>query len=95
MDKRLIDAEELKRRIIAFTTGVHTSYLVTENIIMMINQADTVDTVEVVRCAQCKYFGKEVAGYYDDEYYCTNPVGLDDIVKPDDFCSYGVRRDEP
>lgn len=55
----------------------------------------TVDVVEVVRCAQCKYFGKEVAGYYDDEYYCTNPVGLDDIVKPDDFCSYGVRRDEP
>ena len=42
---RLIYADELKRRIIAFATGCHTTYLTVDNIIMLLNQADTVDAV--------------------------------------------------
>ena len=44
-EKRLIYADELKRRIIAFATGCHTTYLTVDNIIMLLNQADTVDAV--------------------------------------------------
>lgn len=46
---RLIDADLLRGRIIAFCTGCSTTYLTVENIVMMINQADTVDAVPVVR----------------------------------------------
>lgn len=50
---RLIDADLLRGRIIAFCTGCSTTYLTVENIVMMINQADTVDAVPVVRCKWC------------------------------------------
>jgi hypothetical protein len=50
---RLIDADGLRRRIVAFCTGCSTTYLTVENIVMMINQADTVDAVPVVRCRDC------------------------------------------
>ena len=43
--KRLIDANELKRRVIAFATGCHSEVLSVESIIMMLNQSDTVDAV--------------------------------------------------
>ena len=51
---RAIDADGLRRRIVAFCTGCSTTYLTVENIVMMINQADTVDAVPVVRCRDCK-----------------------------------------
>lgn len=52
---RVIDADGLRRRIVAFCTGCSTTYLTVENIVMMINQADTVDAVPVVRCRDCVY----------------------------------------
>lgn len=42
---RVIDADGLRRRIVAFCTGCSTTYLTVENIVMMINQADTVDVI--------------------------------------------------
>lgn len=45
---RLIDANEAKRRIIAFATGCHSEVLAVDSLIMMLNQSDTVDAVEVV-----------------------------------------------
>lgn len=52
---RVIDADGLRRRIVAFCTGCSTTYLTVENIVMMINQADTVDAVPAVRCRDCVY----------------------------------------
>lgn len=46
-EKRLIDANEAKRRIIAFATGWHSEVLTVDSVIMMLNQSDTVDAVEV------------------------------------------------
>lgn len=84
----LIDEDELRRRIIAFSTGSNTTYLTVENIVMMINKADTVDAVPVVRCKDCKY-------YKPDEYECgCDFAGGLPYVKADDFCSYGQRRDQ-
>ena len=57
----------------------------------------TVDAVEVVRCKDCKFCeqGKTVFG---NEYFeCNCEEFLDECigvpVYPDDFCSYGERRE--
>ena len=48
----------------------------------------TTDGVEVVRCKDCKNFGRN----YENETFCSCRNGLDD-PKEDDFCSYGERKD--
>ena len=40
----------------------------------------------VVRCKECKYYG--------DEHFCPL-LSLADYTDPDDFCSYGERKEEP
>ena len=48
--------------------------------------APTVDAVEVVRCRECKHF------MFSDCYgECSK--GRMGIVSPDDFCSYGERKE--
>lgn len=54
----LISRSALRRHIIAFATGCRTAYLTIENIVMMINQADTADAVEVGSCDGC--YWKEI-----------------------------------
>ena len=52
----------------------------------LMEEAPTVDAVEVVRCKDCKR-------------YCKSAIGMDDClllcvdVKPDDYCSHGERKD--
>lgn len=86
---RLIDADLLRGRIIAFCTGCSTTYLTVENIVMMINQADTVDAVPVVRCRDCKYL-------YTDEYGFLACAESGAMLSPeeDDYCSRGQRREQ-
>lgn len=104
---RLIDADGLRRRIVAFCTGCSTTYLTVENIVMMINQADTVDAVPVVRCRDCASFelkGKYPAGMpeypegmpYGYCYHWEYEQGMSpNEVDGNDFCSYGrIREDE-
>lgn len=79
-NKRLIDADALKCRFLAFMTGAHTTYLEDHNITMIVNQAPTVDAVEVVRCRDCKHWN------YGDCYRL-------ELSMPDDFCSYGERKE--
>ena len=88
---RLIDADELRSRIIAFSTGCNTTYLTVENIVMMINKADTVDAVPVVRCKDCKHYEMGVCL----KIYSDGNVSKDawQRRKPVDFCSYGERKD--
>lgn len=42
---RSIDADEAKRRVIAFATGCHSEVLPVDAVVMMLNQAPTVDAV--------------------------------------------------
>lgn len=44
--------------------------------------------VEVVRCKDCRHWVVN-----DDVGYCDNPDGLDNYARPEDFCSYGERKD--
>lgn len=48
----------------------------------------TIDAVPVVRCGECKHCDPET-------YHCDHPMGtmFPFSRKPDDFCSYGERKD--
>ena len=100
---RLIDADGLRRRIVAFCTGCSTTYLTVENIVMMINQADTVDAVPVVRFRDCIAFeeiGKHPTNKGGTPFgYCCHwqyEQGMSpNEVDGNDFCSYGERKDSP
>lgn len=54
-----------------------------------INEVPTADVVEVVRCKDCKHFGKDLGyGKHDCKKY-EMPYCLET-----DYCSYGERREE-
>lgn len=46
------------------------------------------DVVEVVRCKDCKF-----AEIFDHESYCLCLRKMAGKIRPDDFCSYGERKD--
>lgn len=55
----------------------------------LITTAPTVDAVEVVRCWECKCYPKNF-----DEGTWNWCCGINNYTKPNDFCSYGHRREE-
>ena len=50
----------------------------------------TADVVEVVRCKDCKFY--EIGKSYTP--YCNNVMNLFEEMNPNDFCSYGERKDD-
>jgi hypothetical protein len=54
-----------------------------------IENAPTVDAVEVVRCKDCKHL------MFSDCYGECGRAYLSGVVRPDDFCSYGERKAAP
>lgn len=83
---RLIDADALiaKAYIMQEPNGfIHS--VVTER---QIAKAPTIDAVPVVRCKDCKYCDPE-------NHHCDHAGGtmIYFTRKPDDFCSYGERKD--
>ena len=56
------------------------------DVVNLLSHAPTVDAVEVVRCLECKHL------MFSDCYgECSK--GCMGIVSPDDFCSYGERKE--
>lgn len=55
--------------------------------------APTVDAVPVVRCKNCKHYKpqKKSAHWKNRANYCNRVVTIK--MQPDDFCSYGERKD--
>ena len=95
---RLIDADALIPMMKYATTdseiGIFPIRIGFESIVKVIESAPTIDAVEVVRCRDCK-FSKDT-GDYQDTYQCTSRTHAQDyLVHSLDFCSYGVRKDEP
>ena len=80
----LLSFEKMDADLCATCGEHHTA----EDVIMMIKTAPTVDAVPVVRCRECKWWQED-----DDIGHCDNPDGLDNYAKPDDFCSYGDRKE--
>ena len=102
-EKRLIDADALKEQI---AKEVHTywtngtgGYYIAEDVIPDIDNAPTVDAVEVVRCKDCKhrgeeyecpmYFVKEIE--WDDDGYTECDYVPYDRTVDDGFCDRGER----
>ena len=93
---RLVDADKLKTKVEAIIT--YTLDYVAD---ILIEDAPTIDAVEVVRCKDCKHWFPHTQCGFDednDEYhdYCGLLIPYDDYYaytrKPDDYCSYGERR---
>ena len=53
-------------------------------------EQNTVDAVEVVRCKDCKHY--MLWEDSDDKKTCAKSIGLM-VSDPDDFCSYGEKRE--
>ena len=79
---RLIDADKLKQ--MRFSCGYNNDdelLVPFRDVVRAIDQAPTVDAVEVVRCGDCAFYSR----------YCA----FDDCVKPQDhYCAYGERKDD-
>lgn len=56
--------------------------------------APTVDAVIVTRCKDCKWFADNNDGeWYGCQMFQVVRITPEDAPKPDDFCSYGERKD--
>lgn len=86
---RLIDADTLRSNIDCCDIETYNDKL---TIIEQINEAPTVDAVEVVRCKDCKHWNSETGFCNMNSHFSMD--GLDwDMFNDDDFCSYGERKD--
>lgn len=85
---RLIDADRaieiVRSRGIAHPNAYHLTNYAT----LILREAPTVDAVEVVRCRECKHCDPE-------NHHCDHHMGTAAPLrrKPDDFCSYGERKE--
>ena len=58
-----------------------------------IAEIPTVETVEVVRCRDCKRCFKNTTKRNRQKMWICMRNEVDVCVRPDDFCSYGERKD--
>ncbi len=84
MKVRLIDADALKSKAVKMFGFGENKYVP----LKAIQTAPTIDAEVVVRCGKCKHCAPETM-------HCDHPMGtaLPLPRKPDDFCSYGERKD--
>lgn len=95
---RLIDADKLPEAIHENVLAMYEeSVAAKEDCLREIEEAPTVDAVVVMRCKDCKYYRNHPNGLC---YLHTEPKangrgysGEAVCVEPDDFCSYGERRE--
>ena len=90
---RLIDSDELWERL-NYEPWEHNADR-DEIALPIVNAAPTVDAVPVVRCKDCKWFADNNGGeWYGCKMFHVVRITPEDAPKPDDFCSYGERREE-
>ena len=88
---RLIDADALHRKVKTETNpyGKPTiDYDSGVKVLEWIDKAPTIDAVPVVRCKDCKHCDPET-NHCDHHMGTVAPLRR----KPDDFCSYGERKE--
>ena len=85
---RLIDADRAMEIVRDKGIAHPNAYHLTNYAMLILREAPTVDAVPVVRCRECKHCDPE-------NYHCDHPMGTAAPLrrKPDDFCSYGERKD--
>lgn len=85
MSMRLVDAEPIVKEFWKPEYRTQTR----RDFIAVIDKSPTIDAIPVVRCINCKY-----KGVLWRETICDHPNGMLHKVKPDDFCSYGKRKED-
>lgn len=90
---RIIDADAIlkKAKPMEELDGDGITFEVMAVSVILIDDAPTVDAVEVVRCRDCK-FGKHFGDLEDEWINCGNLHGKP-LMPFDGFCSYGERKD--
>ena len=85
---RLIDADRALEIVRDQSIAHPNAYHLTNYATLILREAPTMDAVEVVRCRECKHCDPE-------NYHCDHPMGTAAPLKrkPDDFCSYGERKE--
>ena len=88
---RLIDANELKKKMCFKCNDEYSDEPCDPGDCVFcnaINDAQTIDAVSVVRCRECKHCDPE-------NHHCDHHMGTAAPLtrKPDDFCSYGERKE--
>ena len=88
---RLIDANELKKKMCFKCNDEYSDEPCDPGDCVFcnaINDAQTIDAVSVVRCRECKHCDPET-------HHCDHHMGTVAPLrrKPDDFCSYGERKE--
>ena len=89
---RLIDADSLQNILLTIATALEHEYGslggAVSGCMKHIDNAPTVDAIPVVRCRECNHCDPE-------NYHCDHPMGTTAPLrrKPDDFCSYGERKE--
>ena len=90
---RLIDSDELWERL-NYEPWEHNADR-DEIALPIVNAAPTVDAVPALRCKDCKWFADNNGGeWYGCKMFHVVRITPEDAPKPDDFCSYGERREE-
>lgn len=84
---RLIDADAVKFEVEYGYDNKGVLLVPYRDIKKSMEATKTVDAVPVVRCKDCKHYEPE-----EYEFGCVFAGGLS-YVKPDDYCSYGERKD--
>lgn len=87
--RRLIDANALIEDVKAAEANAGMGSIVGSTIIRYVKRCDTVDAVEVVRCKDCKHYEDHRRKVYEN---CVRD-GRQRPMLPNDFCSYGERKD--
>lgn len=66
-----------------------------EDVICEVDAQPAADVAEVVRCKNCKWFADNNGGeWYGCQMFQVVRITPEDAPKPDDFCSYGERKEE-
>ena len=87
---RLIDANRAMEIVRDQRIAHPNAYHLTNYATLILQEAPTVDAVEVVRCKDCKYGEVDDADFHD-QYLCN--ISGSDWNCGNHFCSYGERKE--
>ena len=87
---RLIDADRAMEIVCNQGIAHPNAYHLTNYAMLILQEAPTVDAVEVVRCKDCKYGEVDNADLHD-QYLCH--ISGSDWNCGNHFCSYGKRKE--
>ena len=96
---RLIDADELRKKFYGYTTESGVQVALDHYAVSCIDNAPTVDAVQIVRCKDCKRWDDIPISDEKSDHECHLFDGNEEnlrIATPSNwFCPMGERRSEP